>query len=168
MHRLPGSSGNEEGGLIVKKKPQSQGEDAGEKGSKWDQKPAQFKVPAPRASMFGLDVLAKRKREEREAKEEAKFGEKRLRVTHVTARRDEYSQFSEEDGARVSFGRSGERQKDRLYRPSRVDTPSHTGGVSEAALDRIHQRIRRERQFAVGAKSKDADKESRYACTLCV
>ena len=81
VHRIAGCSGNEVGGLI-KKKPSSQeaggggGRDGGgEKSSKGDKKPSEFKVPAPRTSLFGLDVLAKRKREEREAKEATKFGE---------------------------------------------------------------------------------------------
>ena len=67
------------------------------------------------------------------------------------------SHFSE-DGARVSFGRSSEKQRERTYRETRVETPSHTGGVNEEALDRIQQRLRRERQFAVGAKSRDSDR----------
>lgn len=166
VHRLQGSSGNEVGGLIIKKKPQPQGDDvkeAGKKGSKWDKKPAELKAPAPRASMFGLDVLAKRKREEREAEEEAKFGEKRLKVTRGVVGRSSSNLDSEfsDDGSRVSFGRSTEKQKDRLYRQMRVETPSHTGGVNEAVLDKIQQRLKKERSFAVGAKSRDIDKERR-------
>lgn len=166
VHRIAGSSGNEVGGLI-KKKPSSQeaggggGRDGGgEKSSKWDKKPSEFKVPAPRTSLFGLDVLAKRKREEREAKEATKFGEKRIKMTQgagISSISQSESHFSE-DGARVSFGRSSEKQRDRMYREARVETPSHTGGVNEEALDRIQQRLRRERPFAVGAKSRDSDR----------
>lgn len=162
VHRIAGSSGDEVGGLIIKKKPASQEAD-GEKRSKWDQKPAEFKAPAPRTSMFGLDVLAKRKREEKEAKEEAKSGEKRLKVVHDSSASS--SQFSD-DGARVSFGRSTEKQKDRLYRQSRVETPSHTGGVNAEVLDRIQQRMRRDRPSAVGAKSRDSDRGHRSIHTV--
>lgn len=163
VHRLAGSTGNEVGGLI-KKKPSSQeasgeGNEKTTGSSKWDKKPGEFKTPAPRASMFGLDVLAKRKREEREAKEAATFGEKRQKVGRDSSTtEDEFS----DSGARVSFGRSAEKQKDRTYRQSRVETPSHTGGVNEEALDRIQQRLKRERPSAVGAKSKDADRRHRY------
>ena len=169
VHRIAGSSGNEVGGLI-KKKPSSQeaggggggGDEAGEKSSKWDKKPSEFKVPAPRTSLFGLDVLAKRKREEREAA--AKFGEKRVKMTRgvgITSSLQSESHFSE-DGARVSFGKSSEKQRERVYRGTRVETPSHTGGVSEEALDRIQQRMRRDRPFAVGAKSRDSDRGHKY------
>ena len=174
VHRIAGSSGTEVGGLIKKKKnPTSQEaggggerrgvEEAGEKSSK----PSEFKVPAPRTSIFGLDVLAKRKREEREAREE-KVGEKRMKMTQgsgITSSSRSESHFSE-DGARVSFGKSSEKQRERVYRGSHVETPSHTGGVSEEALDRIQQRLRRERPFAVGAKSRDSDRGHKYACTL--
>ena len=175
VHRIAGSSGEEVGGLIVRKKPSSKEKGGGEgdggsgKGSKWDKKPSEFKVPAPRASLLGLDVLAKRKREEREAKEVAKFGEKRARLTQgvgtSSTQRDD-SRFSE-DGARVSFGRSSEKQRERVYRATGVETPSHTGGVSEAALDRIQSRMRREREFAVGARSRDPERGRRCVC-VCV
>lgn len=169
VHRLAGSSGDEVGGLIIKKKAKkdeesSRGDATGDRSSKWDQKPSEFKVPAARASLLGLDVLAKRKREEREA---AKFGEKRLKLTQTqTAATSTLSTDFSEDGARVSFGRSSEKMKERAYRGSRVETPSYTGGVSEKALDRIQQRMmRREKQFAVGAKSRDPDSGRR--CVDC-
>lgn len=167
MHRLAGSTGNEVGGLIKKKKSSSQeasaeGNEKTTGSSKWDQKPGEFKAPVPRSSMFGLDVLAKRKREEREAKEAATFGEKRQKVGRdISTLEDDFS----DSGARVSFGRSAEKPKDRTYRQSRVETPSHTGGVSEEALDRIQQRLKRERPSAVGAKSRDADRRHRYIHT---
>lgn len=165
VHRLIGSTGNEVGGLIRKKKQEVGVE--GEKktkgsSSKWDQKPGEFKVPAPRASVFGLDVLAKRKREEKEANEEAKSGAKHQKISRGFIDEDEFTDSS----ARVSFGRSTEKQKDRLYRQSRVETPSYTGGVNEEVLDRIQQRLRRDRAPAVGAKSSDADRRHRCA-ELC-
>ena len=163
MHRIAGSSGDEVGGLIIKKKPPNQEED-GKVGTKWDQKPADFKAPAPRASLLGLDVLAKRKREEREAKGEAKFGEKRLKIARGGS--SGLEQYSDDGSARVSFGKSTEKQKDRLYRQSRVETPSHTGGVNEEVLDRIQQRLKRDRPSVVGAKSRDADKGHRCAGVL--
>lgn len=158
VHRLAGSSGNEVGGLIVKKKPPQAGEGGGEGGggSRWDKKPDVFKKPAPRASIFGLDVLAKRKREEREAREEASFVEKRQKIS--TGREESYS----DSDVRVSFGRSSEHQKERTYRQPRVETPSHPGGVCEEALQRIQSRLRREQAPAVGGRTRDRDSDKQF------
>ena len=161
VHRLAGSTGNEVGGLVVKKKqPVSQGSGGEESERGRDQKSGEFKKPAPRASMFGLDVLAKRKREEREAREEACFTEKRQKISPSSAREEEFDDSS----ARVSFGRSTEKQKDRVYRQVRVETPSHTGGVNVEVLQRIQQRLKSDQPPVVGARSRDrdTDKTHRY------
>ena len=161
VHRLAGSSGNEVGGLIVKKKPPQVGEGGGEGGggSRWDRKPDEFKKPAPRASIFGLDVLAKRKREEREAREEASFVEKRQKISLGSTSREE--SYSDSD-VRVSFGRSSEHQKERTYRQPRVETPSHPGGVCEEALQRIQSRLRKEQAPAVGGRTRERDSDKRF------
>ena len=83
-HRLAGS-GNETGGLIIKRKKESgEGDD--------------FKKPsAPRGSVLGLDVLARRKKEERELEEGVGAG-KRPRLGE--------SEGNYDSDIRISFGKS--------------------------------------------------------------
>lgn len=58
LHRLEGSGPDSQvGGLIVKKKSASSEQHV-------------FRVPAPRVSLLGLDLLAAQKRKEREGKEQ--------------------------------------------------------------------------------------------------
>lgn len=126
-HRLEGSSG-EHGGLIVKNK---QGNISGSDDDV-------FKKPS--TSLLGLDRLAKRKKEEREA--ELGFSEKKPRI-HGSA---ELSDIRNSDSSiRVSFGKSSKLTdagaKERKYRSTQEETPSHTGGVSAEALQRIHSRL---------------------------
>lgn len=84
-HRLAGS-GNEAGGLIVRKKKKEEGE---------------FKKPAaPRGSLLGLDVLARRKREQ---KEELGLVEKKPRLEGEEG--GERSSYDNSD-IRISFGKS--------------------------------------------------------------
>ena len=171
VHRLAGSTGQEVGGLIVKKKP-APIQEAGQAGdseafagkkesSRWDRKPAEFKKPPPRASIFGLDALAKRKREEKEAREEASFGEKRLRTSQSSSVSEKCREFSDSE-VRISFGKSSESLRERTYRQPRTDTPSHPGGVSEEALERIQKRLRREQPVAVGGRSRERDTGPRF------
>ena len=93
-------------------------------------KPAQsdhvFKVPTARVSLLGLDKLAaeKRKRQQNDAKST---------VEEKKQRTEDYDDLS-----RVSFGRSG--RKERNYRTTANETPSHPGGVSSEALKRIQDR----------------------------
>ena len=171
VHRLAGSTGQEVGGLIIKKKP-APSQEAGQAGdgeasagkggsSRWDRRSAEFKKPAPRASIFGLDALAKRKREEKEAREEASFGEKRLKTLQSSSVSEKWGGFSDSE-VRISFGKSSESLRERTYRQPRTDTPSHPGGVSEEALERIQRRLRREQPVAVGGRSREGDTGSRF------
>ena len=159
VHRLAGSTGNEVGGLLIQKKSQAadkKGEEGNKKISKWDQKSGNFKKPGPRASLLGLDVLAKRKREERELKGEATFTEKKQRLCPGQSHDDQ-------PNARTSFGKfSSERQRERLYRQPGAETPSHPGGVSEEALQRIQSRLRRDKFSAVGARSRDREADTTF------
>ena len=155
IHKLAGSS-TEAGGLILK----------GDRTKKAIQPPSKdsdsiFKKPS--MSMLGLDRLARKKREEREAEGVTNFSEKKPRV---------YEQFAQyEPDVRVSFGkssRSSDAAKDRKYRESLVETPSYTGGVNEEALQKIHSRLvgRDPRTHGVYASTardldKKKDKQSR-------
>lgn len=132
-HRLAGSTGQEGGGLIIKPKRQGTDRDS-------------FKKPsAPRGSLLGLDVLARKKREERG--EDVGFAEKRPRL-------EEEGLESYDRDVRISFGKT-DHSKDRQYRSSRVETPSHPGGVSDEALERIQSRLKRDQRHGVFATSRD-------------
>ena len=134
-HHLAGS-GNETGGLIIKKKQYSNREKSDET----------FKRPS--GSVLGLDVLARRKRAEREAEEGGgAYVEKRLRIE-----RKEEKDGYDDSGIRISFGRS-DSSKDRRYRAPLLDTPSHPGGVSEEAMEKMHSRMKREQGQGLYASS---------------
>lgn len=150
-HRLAGSNLSETGGLILKSskaKPNSDHESSKEAG-------AIFKKPA--MSRLGLDRLARRKREEREA-EGVSFPEKKA---HLQTRGEE----SFDTNVRISFGKSSRSLDDRKYRGSLVETPSYTGGVNEEALQKIHSRLlgREQRSQGVYASSSSRNKERRGA-----
>lgn len=140
-HRLAGS-GNETGGLIIKKK-----QDPGRQKSE-----ETFKRPS--GSVLGLDILARRKRAEREAAEAEEGGgnyaEKRPRIDRTKDRnlRDNY----DDSGVRISFGRS-DISKERRYRSAAVETPSHPGGVSDEALEKMQSRLKREQGQGLYASS---------------
>lgn len=92
----------------------------------------------PTMSVLGLDRLARRKREEREA-EAASFPEKKSRLQHFKEQSDHY-----DSNVKISFGKSSRSQdvaRDRKYRGSLVETPTYTGGVDEEALQKIHSRL---------------------------
>ena len=115
----------------------------------------------PTTSMLGLDRLARRKREEREA-EAVNFPEKRAKVQH----REEKSSSYDSD-VRISFGKSSRSEdsaRDRKYRGAIVETPSNTGGVDEEALQKMHSRLVGRGQrgqhgvYASSGRSKDVGK----------
>lgn len=147
-HKLAGSNPSEAGGLLLKSskaKSDSEGKEE-----------AEFKKPS--MSMLGLDRLARRKREERDA-EAVNFPEKKARLQ----RRGEQSSDS---NVRISFGKSSrslDNAKDRKYRASLVETPSYTGGVSEDALQRMHSRLvgREQRSQGVIASSSSSRSKDR-------
>lgn len=132
IHQLAGSSA-EVGGLILKSKSQ--------KPEEKNNTDAIFKRPSE--SILGLDRLARRKREERDAEEAGHFSEKKSRLISKNV-----SDFSDSN-VRISFGRSSSSSssnaagssKERNYRGSLEETPTHTGGVSEEALQKIHTRL---------------------------
>lgn len=125
-HRLAGSNSSKAGGLILK----------GGKSKAEVSSDAQATFKRPTTSLLGLDRLARRKREEREA-EAASFPEKKARTLHP---RDEESDTYDRD-VRISFGKSSRSQDARMYRGALVETPSHTGGVDEEALQKMQSRL---------------------------
>ncbi|KAL8195159.1 UNVERIFIED_CONTAM: Pre-mRNA-splicing factor ATP-dependent RNA helicase PRP16 [Gekko kuhli] len=155
LHRLAGLEPEaQEGGLVLKKRSSPAAEQH------------VFKRPAPRASLLGLDLLAAQKRRERER--QAGGGGKRHKDAADGKDGPPAAQEQppppppdgdegEGDGQAAS-GRSS--RKDRHYRSARVETPSHTGGVSEEFWERSRQRERERREQGVYASSKE-EKERR-------
>uniref|UniRef100_H3AYQ6 RNA helicase n=1 Tax=Latimeria chalumnae TaxID=7897 RepID=H3AYQ6_LATCH len=146
IHRLEGCDPQRQvGGLIVKKKSAAEEQHV-------------FKAPAPRTSLLGLDLLAAQKRKEREEKEEAEEHKK----SKVSSYKDweegkDDSGSDDESGDKISRGT----RKERNYRAVGVETPSHTGGVSEEFKERNRQRERERREQGVYASSKDEKERKR-------
>lgn len=160
IHRLEGSH-DEVGGLILKK-PLS------------EEDKHLFKAPERKSSLLGLDVLAAAKRKERElsARDEP---EKRSRVSSynddwedVEVDREKESKDRAEK-PRYACSKTSGLKPDcdilisyltpnlwfRHYRPVRVETPSHTGGVSDSFKQKQHTRHDRDREKGVYASSKN-------------
>ena len=140
-HRLAGST-SETGGLIIKKRQKSDIKKSDDDG---------FKRPS--GSLLGLDVLARRKRAERELEEEGSSarGEKRPRV-------DRTKDSFDDSGVRISFGRT-DASRERKYRTSLLETPSHPGGVSEQALEKMHSRMKRDQNHGLYASSSSSGRQ---------
>uniref|UniRef100_A0A670ZDH9 Pre-mRNA-splicing factor ATP-dependent RNA helicase PRP16 n=1 Tax=Pseudonaja textilis TaxID=8673 RepID=A0A670ZDH9_PSETE len=102
-----------------------------------------FKIPAPRASLLGLDLLAAQKRREREDRpgqvSGAGNGPAGLRV-------------------RPTGRLSPPSLPGRQYRSAQEETPSHPGGVSEGFWERSRQRERERREQGVFASSKEKER----------
>ena len=149
-HKLAGSNPTEAGGLILKTSKSRQNSEGGKEGDV-------FKKPS--TSRLGLDRLARRKREEREAEAAMAFPEKKARLQA----RAEGS--AGDSNARISFGRSSRTQdagKERKYRGTLVETPSYTGGVSEDALQKIHSRLVGREQRSQGVYASSSRNKDRW------
>ena len=146
-HRLAGS-GNEVGGLIIKKKTKSDTGKSDDDG---------FKRPS--SSLLGLDALAKRKRAEKEVEleEGATRGEKRPRIDKTRSLKDSF----DDSGVRISFGRSDASRRERKYRSSLLETPSHPGGVSEQALEKMHSRMKKDQGHGLYATSSERNRREK-------
>ena len=159
-HKLAGSNLSEAGGLILKNSKPKTSSDPKDS--------AVFKKPS--VSLLGLDRLARRKREEREA-EGQNFPEKKARL-HTRKEGDHG-----DPDVRISFGKSSSKSlesvKDRKYRGALVETPSYTGGVSEEALQKVHSRLVGREQghgvYASTTRHRERDRrrdDNRYDCIM--
>lgn len=134
--RLEGSAPTT-GGLILKK----------------DSKSPTFKVPKP--SILGLDRLAAQKRKEREeAKRLISFKDNEFDDNSQGSAAAAVSIVKERD---VTF-KVPDHKLSRQYRESKVETPSHTGGVSDTARNRLMEHYDKSKR-GVYVSSKD---EKRY------
>lgn len=130
---LAGSAGEEEGGLVTAKPSKEQ----------------EFKKPG--VSLLGLDVLAKKKRDESNRAVQQGRSSSERHKEEAADERDNEPYFD----SRISFGKSRERQ----YRVQQSETPSHTGGVSEEAVKRSRERRDREREQGLHASSKELERK---------
>lgn len=128
VHRLEASA-PATGGLVVKKK---------------DSDSETFKVP--KASLLGLDRLAAQKRKERE-------DQTRL-ISFKDTEYDDDASSTPDHGALKTPDNSSVHKLNRNYRELKNDTPSHGGGVSEKARNRLAERSEKEKR-GVYISSKD-------------
>ena len=131
IHRLEASE-QTPGGLIIKKK----------EGDK--KKDDVFKVPS---SKFGLDLLAKKLKKERESGLLMSF-------------RDHDDETDEKlaDGNDDKLKDEKAESKVKNYRSSNVETPSHPGGVTDSVRERYKDRIS-DKSKGIYASSKDKERE---------
>lgn len=134
VHRLEASA-PATGGLVIKKKDSSE---------------SSFKVPKP--SLLGLDRLAAQKRKERE-------DQKRL-ISFKDSEYDDDVSSTPDHNAMKTPDHESVHKLNRQYRELKVETPSHGGGVSDKARDRLAERIEKDRR-GVYVSSKD-EKKSRH------
>lgn len=135
IHRLEASAPST-GGLVIKKSSSSEG--------------GTFKKP----SLFGLDLLAAKKKRERE--------EAHRRISFQSEDNEESSDLA---SSRESFKTPADVDKSghklsRNYRAGKVETPSHTGGVSDKARHRLLELADKDRR-GVYVSSKDGKKRER-------
>lgn len=128
LHRLEASA-PATGGLVVVKKKDTD---------------SSFKVPKP--SLLGLDRLAAQKRKERE-------DQKRL-ISFKDTEYDDDVTATPDHGAQKTPDHSSVHKLNRNYRESNNETPSHGGGVSEKARDRLAERSEKDKR-GVYISSKD-------------
>ncbi|XP_046397224.1 pre-mRNA-splicing factor ATP-dependent RNA helicase PRP16 [Ischnura elegans] len=125
IYRLEGSK-NEVGGLIVKKKPVASD--------------PTFKTPLPRQSLLGLDKLAALRKKEKEEELEVERTKHLYRVAETSDDSNEELQKKR-------------RHNDRHYRESRIETPTHTGGISDEARKRLVEHMKRNKERGIAASS---------------
>lgn len=154
VHRLEGSSPEEmkEGGLIVMKKRITP-----------DIESSSLTFKKPMTSLLGLDRLAatKHKMTEADDKDKKWKEDKRSPSSHRDGAEDKGERRSyrdHDDDGNYKKHRSSKDYKERHYRVPKEDTPSHPGGVSTAAKDKIQSRHNRDRERGVYASSKDPNR----------
>ncbi|KAM8721291.1 hypothetical protein ACLKA7_007200 [Drosophila subpalustris] len=144
VHRLEGTTGQEQRGGLVIKKPKDKDNSSSASGSG-----GSFKVP--QGSLLGLDKLAaKRRAEKARAERLISFKDNEYDDGGGTpsnaASTTPVSEFAFKKPDTKSFEKLS-----RQLREHKDDTPSHTGGVSEKARERLREHIQRDRDRHKGA-----------------
>ncbi|RKO91778.1 hypothetical protein BDK51DRAFT_33046 [Blyttiomyces helicus] len=117
------------GGLLTRKTPAAGGERH------------VFKVPTARPSLLGLDRLAAEKRNERAAREE-ESQRKKVKLSSTAE-----WEAGAEGGESLVISTPTPRLTQTQYRPKRMETPSHHGGLSEEARERLDRNNREKDKF---------------------
>lgn len=115
-----------------------------------------FEKPlVPKTSLLGLDKLAALKRQTESENSEGGQTPKRSKISSYKDEDDD-DDVEEEGGSHKSRD-----SHERHYRQPRVDTPSHPGGVSNEAKERMmkHQRERERRVYVSSKHDKDRDRD---------
>jgi pre-mRNA-splicing factor ATP-dependent RNA helicase DHX38/PRP16 len=118
-----------------------------------DRPPHVFQAPKPRASLLGLDRLAREKKMERERSEGGAAAKRARPLTSVSFDEDDHGGDSgdgREDGRDRSFRSdragggfaSAPKRPRQNFRGYRVETPSHPGGINEDVRRDIDDRRR--------------------------
>ncbi|ALC49886.1 l-1-G0007 [Drosophila busckii] len=143
VHRLEGTSGQAQRGGLVLKKPK---DDAAKSSG------GNFKVP--QGSLLGLDKLAaKRRAEKSRAERLISFKDNEYDDGGTPSSAPNTPQASE-----FAFKKPDTKSFEKLSRQLREhkdETPSHTGGVSEKARERLREHIKRDRDRHKGQTTRD-------------
>ncbi|XP_002100547.2 pre-mRNA-splicing factor ATP-dependent RNA helicase PRP16 [Drosophila yakuba] len=156
VHRLEGTAGQETRGGLVIRKPK----DAGEKQSAGGG--GGFKVP--QGSLLGLDKLAAKRRAEKERSERLiSFQDSEFDDTGggSSTPQSNASAGSSEFAFKKPDTKSFEKLRGQL-REHKDETPSHTGGVSEKARERLREHIQRDRKrgpVSTTSEGRDRDRD---------
>lgn len=135
VHRLEAPE-QKPGGLIIKKK-------------EGDKKKDEFKIPA---SKFGLDLLAKKLKKERESGLLTSF---RDHDEEVDTKNDAEPKIDDDE----NFRNIKPDPKAKNYRSARTETPSHQPGVSQSVRRHYEDRIS-DKSKGLYASTKDKDRKS--------
>ncbi|XP_043866152.1 pre-mRNA-splicing factor ATP-dependent RNA helicase PRP16 [Drosophila mojavensis] len=144
VHRLEGTSGQEQRGGLVLKKPKDS-----------DNKSPSFKVP--KGSVLGLDKLAAKRRAEKArliSFQDNEYDDGGTPSSSANASTP-VSEFAFKKPDTKSFEKLS-----RQLREHKDETPSYTGGVSEKARERLREHIQRDRDRHKGAVRKSTRDDS--------
>uniref|UniRef100_A0A6P4E156 RNA helicase n=1 Tax=Drosophila rhopaloa TaxID=1041015 RepID=A0A6P4E156_DRORH len=137
VHRLEGTAGQEERGGLVIRKPKDANQAKG----------GGFKVP--QGSLLGLDKLAAKRRAEKERSERLiSFQDSEYDDTGAGGG-SSTPQASAGASSEFAFKKPDTKSFEKLrgqLREHKDETPSHTGGVSEKARERLREHIQRDKE----------------------
>lgn len=140
-HRLEGTDSTRNSGLIIRKR-KSEGS----------------KPSSPKASIFGLDKLAQKIRNEQKERErllsfkDADDSDDYVKNKSNTSSCSEFI-FKKPDNQFL-------KKVNQHLRPCTDETPSHTGGVSEKAREKLQEYSRKERKKGIEYNSSNYDKQN--------